>query len=61
MSIAQFRGMGRGHNEMEKPGLRDGEKIRKLEGRKKKSEFQRTDKWCPLKKNPNNGFEKVKK
>ena len=36
MSIAQFRGMGRGHNEMEKPGLRDGEKIRKLEGRKKK-------------------------
>ena len=45
---------------METPELGNGEKIRDVEGRKK-SEFQHTDKWCPLKKNPNNGFEKVKK
>lgn len=60
MNITQFRDVGRRRNEVEKPELGNGEKIRDVEGRKK-SEFQHTDKWCPLKKNPNNGFEKVKK
>lgn len=62
MNIAQFRGVGRRHNEMEKPELRNGGKSEMWRAeKKKKSEFQHTDKWCPLKKNPINGFEKVKK
>ena len=34
--IAQFRGVGRRQDEMGKPELRNGEKIRDVEGRKKK-------------------------